>query len=819
MWAGKGYEREQPVTRFVCVHGHFYQPPRENPWLDAIDPQPSAAPFHDWNARVAAECYAPNTAARILDETGRIQQIINNYAHMSFNVGPTLMRWLAQHDPTTYASIVAADKAGQLRFGGHGPAMAQVYGHLIMPLATPRDRRTQVAWGVADFRHHYGRDPEGMWLAEAAVCTDTLEALAEYGIRYTVLAPHQAAAVRSLRGGDWVATSTTPLDTTMPYLVNLPSGRRIALFFYNGSVSQAIAFQGLLNSGEALAAGLLADVPAEGARPQLAHVATDGETYGHHHRHGEMALAYALQHIAQRGLARITVYGEFLALAPPTHEVQIVEQSSWSCAHGIERWRSDCGCHTGGAAGWNQAWRAPLRAALDWVTHQIDTAWERAATRVFHHPWQARDSYIALINDSSDASVARFMATHARTRAYYPALALLELQRQLMQSYTSCAWFFHDVTGIETVQVLRYAARTLQLANQTLGLDLEEGFHEQLEKVVSNTGITAATLYATQVKPATLTLADICAHDALTGIFVESPPAHEIYLHRMQRTARQNWSFARTRVVVGVSEVVAVLTGERAQFVYGVVVMGEQVLAGGVSPEIARYERLRTQVAKAVQTGQHDQVVAVMHAELGRFDYSLRSIFRDEQRTIMNRMLHAVIETVVRQFHAMYAEHASLMKFLQRMAVPLPAELQVAAAMAIQADLQAAFAAPQPDIDTIQQLLNGAQHAGVVLDTPQLGQWATHALQRLVAPWQLAAPSTATIRYVHAFIAVVHPIDVSLWDAQNTYNVVWQRDYDAVARTAAHGDASAQAWVTAFCTLGAILTMAIENRHTTQMMA
>jgi len=809
--AGLGYEREQTVTRFVCVHGHFYQPPRENPWLDAIDSQPSAAPYDDWNVRIAAECYAPNTAARILDEAGRIQHIVNNYAHMSFNVGPTLMRWLAHHEPVTYAGIVAADKAGQMRFAGHGPAMAQVYGHLIMPLATPRDRRTQVAWGVADFRHHYGRDPEGMWLAETAVCTDTLEALAEYGIRFTVLAPHQAAAVRSLSGGDWVTTATTPIDTTMPYLVKLPSGRRIALFFYNGSVSQAIAFQGLLNSGEALAAGLLADVPAEGVRPQLAHVATDGETYGHHHRHGEMALAYALQHIAQRGLARITVYGEFLALCPPTHEVRIVEESSWSCVHGIERWRSDCGCHTGGVAGWNQAWRGPLRTALDWMKHQIDAKWEQSAARFFHHPWQARDAYVEVINDPRDVTIARFMATHARTGEHFPALALLELQRQLMQSYTSCAWFFHDVTGIETIQVLRYAARTVQLATQTLELDLEEGFHEQLERVVSNTGVTAATLYATQVKPLTLTLADICAHDALTGIFVDAASLHEIYLHRIARQARQSWSFARTRVVVGVSEVVAVLTGEQARFVYGVVLTGEQVLAGGVSPEMQRYDQLRTQVAKAVQAMNHDQLVAVMHAELGRFDYSLRSVFREEQRTIMKRMLHSVIDTVVQQFHTMYAAHTPLMKFLQHMAVPLPPELQVAAAMAIQADVQAELAVPKPDIATIQQLLDDADHTGVRLDTHKLAQWATQALHRLVLPMQVAAPSVDMMTYLCAFITLMHRVEVSLWLAQNTYNEVWQRDYGAVNALATSGDVQAQAWVAAFRQLGGILTMAIDN--------
>lgn len=807
---GVVYERELSVTRYVCVHGHFYQPPRENPWLDAIDAQPSAAPYHDWNARVTAECYAPNTAARILDDAGRIQHIINNYAWMSFNVGPTLMRWLAQHEPVTYAGIVAADKEGMTRFGGHGPAMAQVYGHLIMPLATPRDRRTQVAWGVADFRYHYGRDPEGMWLAEAAVCTDSLEAMAEYGIKFTVLAPHQAAAVRPLHGGEWQSTALNAIDTSMPYMVKLPSGRAIAVFFYNGSVSQAIAFQGLLNSGEALAEGLLGNAPADPTIPHLSHVATDGETYGHHHRHGEMALAYALHHIEREGLAQITVYGEYLELYPPTHEAQIVEQSSWSCAHGVERWRSDCGCHTGGAHGWNQAWRGPLRRAFDWAAMQVDAQWEKTAAQVFRHPWQARDAYIDIINDPSDDTVARFMAKHARTKERYPALALLELQRQLMQSYTSCAWFFNDISGIETIQVMRYAARMLQLAAQTMGLDLEEGFHEQLEQVVGNTGETAAELYTQQVKPLMLTLADICAHDALTGVFLDSPPAHEIYLHRIARQARQTWAFAQTRVVVGVSDVASLLTGEKARFVYGVMLIGEQVLAGGVSPEAQRYERFRAQIERAAQSDNRDQLLAVMHAELGRFDYSLRSIFRDEQRTIMTRMLHKVVDTVVQQYHAMYAEHATLMKFLQRMAVPLPPELQAAAALAVQADVRIVLTSNAPNADELRRLVQTAQQSGVVLDKETLGFVATQSLHRLATQMaQTVPPSVAMITRIRTIIDVMQVFDVELWMVQNTYNVVWQRDYDAMCAAAARGDVAAHTWVEEFRHLGNELNMAI----------
>ncbi|MBM4412824.1 MAG: DUF3536 domain-containing protein, partial [Chloroflexi bacterium] len=778
-----------------------------NPWIDAIDPQPSAAPYNDWNARIAAECYAPNTAARILDARGRIQHIVNNYAWMSFNVGPTLMRWLAQHDRATYHGIIAADHEGRQRFGGHGPAIAQVYGHLIMPLATPRDRRTQVAWGVADFVHHYGRQPEGMWLAEAAVCTDSLEALAEYGIKYTILAPHQAGAVRMIGTDEWHEVDGQSVDTTMPYLVQLPSGRQIAIFFYNGGVSQAIAFQGMLQRGESLAQALLTGLD-DGVQPRLAHVATDGETYGHHHRHGEMALAYAIHHIHTNHLARITVYGEYLELHPPTHHVRIVEQSSWSCAHGVERWRSDCGCHSGGEPGWNQAWRGPLRTALDWARESIDRQWEQHVARYFARPWQARDAYIAIINAPSDTNIDQFLRTYGRTKERWPALGLLELQRQLMQSFTSCAWFFNDVAGIETVQVLRYAARMIQLAEQVMGLDLEEGFHEQLERVVSNTGVTAAQLYAEQVKPHVLSLADVCAHDALTAVF-GSKPDDMLYLHQVHREAQQQWKLDDMAIAVGVSQVMSVLTGEQQRFVYGVVFAGAQVLAGGVRPAPERYQRLLHNVSRAVTAHQREEVERVMIAELGQFEYSLRSIFRPEQRGIMRTMLTSVMTRVQQQYHDMYHEHASVMRFLDHMGMTLPRELQVAAAMALQADIRAALTAAVPATATVIEVVQSAQQSGVVLDKTVIAYEVSRALQRVSARLVESPCHIDFITIALDLVQIATPYDVDLWMVQNNYNVVWQRDYHAMVASAERGHPVSATWVTAFRELGVRLNMAI----------
>ncbi|MGA8529449.1 MAG: DUF3536 domain-containing protein, partial [Acidobacteriaceae bacterium] len=490
--------------RAICIHGHFYQPPRENPWLETVESQESAAPWHDWNARITAECYAPNASARIVDQHNQIIRILNNYARMSFNFGPTLLSWLEQNASRVHEAIVRADARSQKRYSGHGSAMAQVYNHLIMPLASTRDRITQVRWGIADFEYRFHRKPEGMWLPETAVDSESLDLLAQHGIQFVLLAPHQCARVRSLDRPDpaaappvkgseagkearkagkatgepaWIETPNASVETTQPYRVRLKEGRSIVVFFYDGPRSRAIAFEGLLNSGEAFAQRLLGGFQPEGRRAQIVHVATDGESYGHHHRYGEMALAWVLHRFEDSNQhpdpeARLTNYGEFLERHPPRWEAQIVEDTSWSCAHGIERWRSDCGCSSG-RPGWNQKWRRPLRDALDELRDAVAPLAHEAAIRLFRDPEAARNDYIRVILNRSKESRDAFLSSHSlyalneeeRSRA----LMLMELERHSMLMYTSCGWFFDDISGIETVQVIAYAARVLQLAKIVFG--------------------------------------------------------------------------------------------------------------------------------------------------------------------------------------------------------------------------------------------------------------------------------------------------------------------------------------------------------------
>jgi len=468
------------MERYICIHGHFYQPPRENPWLEEIEIEDSAYPYHDWNERITAECYAPNTASRLLDAEGRIFAIVNSYSKISYNVGPTLLTWMEKHAPITYHGILESDKLSRERFSGHGSALAQAYNHIIMPLANSQDKISQVIWGIKDFQKRFGRDPEGMWLPETAVDTETLEILSEQGIKFTILSPRQAKSIRK-KGREWETVEDGKIDPTTCYLCPLPSGRVINLFFFDEPISQEVAFGDLLKSGEAFAQRLMGAFSDGREWPQLVNISTDGETYGHHHRFGDMALAFCLHVIESSNSVKLTNYGEFLEKHPPIHEVQLFDNSSWSCVHGVERWRNDCGCHSGLHPGWHQKWRKPLRDALDGVRDQLIPAYKRVTSSYLKDPWTARDDYINIVLDRREEHVEEFLKRHALKELSEEekcrVLKLLELQRQAMLMYTSCGWFFDEISGLKTLHVMKYASKAMQLAEEAFGAIDRTPFH------------------------------------------------------------------------------------------------------------------------------------------------------------------------------------------------------------------------------------------------------------------------------------------------------------------------------------------------------
>ena len=587
-----------PANRYVCVHGHFYQPPRENPWLETVEVQESAAPYHDWNDRITAECYAPNGASRIQNLENEIVRIVNNYARMSFNFGPTLLSWLHSKAARTYHMILEADKASAARYSGHGSAVAQVYNHIIMPLASTRDAVTQIRWGIADFEHRFGRKPEGMWLAETACNRHVLDLMAAEGIKYTVLAPNQCARVRRLSepGAAFTETANASVDPSQPYLVKLDEGRSIAVFFYDGPGSRAIAFEGLLDSGEKFASRLMGAFPASSSgAAQLAHVATDGESYGHHHKHGEMALSFAMHTIEEQGLATLTNYGEFLDRFPPTWEAEVAEDTSWSCAHGVERWRSDCGCN-GGRPGWNQRWRKPLRDALDLLRDATAPLAEKLAEGLLIDLWSARDAYIHVVLAREDAArahlaidaffaqqAARELSAAERTTV----LELMELERHTQLMYTSCGWFFDEISGIETVQIIAYAGRVLQLACELFGregLALEPRFLAILAQAIPNVPelATGADIYARYVTGMRIGLEQVGAHYAISSVFRAYPEDGELFCFDVHRDSHETFTSGRGKVALGRGTIRSRITEEAEEICYAVLHLGDQNLSAAV---------------------------------------------------------------------------------------------------------------------------------------------------------------------------------------------------------------------------------------------
>ncbi len=722
------------MNRFVCVHGHFYQPPRENPWLEAIEQQDSAAPFHDWNARITAECYAPNAHARILDGEGWVVNIVNNYARMSFNMGPTLLSWMADHDPVTYQALLEADRESQARFSGHGAALAQVYNHIILPLACPRDQRTQVRWGRRDFEHRFGRPPEGMWLAETAADLASLQALHDEGITFTILAPGQCRRVRAWTddgAGDWQDTPGT-VDTTRPYWVRLPSGGRIAVFFYDGPVSQSVAFERILDHGDAFAERLLGGVSDDPPRPTLVHIATDGESYGHHHRHGEMGLAYAMHYIERNGLARVTNYGEFLALCPPADEAEIVEPSAWSCAHGVERWKSDCGCCADPGRGWTQAWRRPLREALDWLRDELATVYE--AHCAFADPWAARDAYIDVVLDRGDEALRSFLQGQGRPdlegAALREQLHLLEMQRHAMLMYTSCGWFFDDLSGIETVQIIQYAGRAVQLALPHAP-HVEHGFLSRLREAHSNLPHLGdgAAIYDRAVRPAMVDLAKVVAHYAVLSLFEDFGPHTAVYGFDLDREDAAVHTSGRRTLRIGRVRCRVRSTREEATLAYAVLHLGDHNLSGGVRAfqGDAAYAAMKAEVERGFAAGDLAELMRTLDRHFLEMTYSLKSLFNDEQRTVLGTVLDRALEEATQVSTRMHNHHASLIRYVASTGVPLPATVKSAAAFVLNANVQKTLSAERPDVLRLKTLVDEARALSVALDTDDLRQAAqTH---------------------------------------------------------------------------------------------
>ncbi len=649
---------QKKPTGLVVIHGHFYQPPRENPWIEQIEEEASAHPYHDWNARVDAECYTPNGCARIYDGQRRILDIVNNYEKLSFNFGPTLLAWLEVHAPLTYQRLLAADRQSLARLG-HGNAIAQAYNHVILPLANPRDRETEVIWGLKDFQYRFNREAEAMWLPEAAVDYPTLATLAGHGLKYVILSPYQAHRVRPLTGGAWEMIQAETLDTTQAYRFFLPNAseypveqRYIDVFFYNGGVASDLSFGDLLKDSQTLVTRLEAGFRADLPRPQLLNVATDGENYGHHHMFGELALAHALAVVLPKQGFTLTNYAAFLEVSPPQMEVELDlglknEGSSWSCAHGVGRWKEDCGCSTGGQPTWNQRWRTPLREAFDYLNDRLTQIFEREGAKYLKDPWAARNDFIEVILDRREETIAPFFARHGvkalTHQSWFQPLRLLEMQRHVLLMYTSCGWFFADLSGIETIQVMKYAARALQLGQRLTQENLEEPFLKILEQAESNKSEegNGRDIFLRRVKPAVVDFPKVANQWAISWLKNrERQCPHKIYHFRVKASEHEVRTQGTLDLASGRLQVISGVTWREETLGFFTVHLGSYLYRTQVlqDPSPEDFLTLKRELFQVLAQTPED-LMPFLASRLGERYYTVHDIFQEEKEQIFLDLL------------------------------------------------------------------------------------------------------------------------------------------------------------------------------------
>ncbi len=708
------------MEKYICIHGHFYQPPRENAWLEVIEVQDSAHPYHDWNERITAECYAPNTASRILNEKGVIKNIINNYSRISFNYGPTLLSWLENSDPDTYQAIIEADRESVKYFNGHGSAIAQVYNHIILPLANQRDKESQIIWGIRDFEHRFSRKPEGMWLAETAVDTDSLELLAKHNIKFTILAPRQAKAIRKVGDDAWTTVNTESVDTKRPYICNLPSGKSITLYFYDGSIAQGVAFDGLLNDGRKFADHLLDKFDKRSDETQLVHIATDGETYGHHHKHGEMALAYCLDYIERHKHSNLTNYAEFTAKFPAKYEAQIHESSSWSCVHGVERWRSNCGCNSGGNP-WHQRWRAPLRETLDWLRDELITIFEKQAVGLLRDPWKARDEYINVILDRNDNTIRKFLSEHClKSVEQNHVLRLMEVQRNALLMYTSCGWFFDEISGIETTQIMQYACRAMQLVSQVSDSNLEEEFMTRLESAPSNVAAleNGNQVYQKYVLPSKTNLQRVGMHYAVASIFEEDPESFPVFNYTTQNEVFVRKEAGQQKLVLGVTKVRSNVTRSEKKFAFAVIYMGQHNIIGNISldMESERFASMQVRMTTAFDEGRLGDVIGLMQTYFGPEKYTIWQLFQDEKRKVFNLITQQSMADLEESLRRIYNRDYPLVNALANNSAPIPNAYRTTFDYILNADLLRCFLTEKINIRQVERIMNELEKWDLKID-------------------------------------------------------------------------------------------------------
>lgn len=714
---------------FLAIHGHFYQPPRENPWLEAVELQPSALPCHDWNERVNNECYAPNSVSKVVNHKNEVMSIVNNYEYMSFNFGPTLLSWMEEFAPTAYERIIKADIKSVEDHNGHGNAIAQVYNHMIMPLANELDKQTQVKWGIKDFEYRFGRKPEGMWLAETAVDDDTLRVLVENGIKFTILSPFQAKCVKKIDENNWQDVSWGNIDPARSYRYYIKSapGKFIDLFFYDGAISKSVAFDELLTDGNKFLKRLQDGISYDRNYPQLVNIATDGESYGHHTKFGDMALAFVMAMKVKDSGFTVTNYAEYLDKYRSDWQVQIKDVSSWSCSHGVGRWCEDCGCSTGGHAGWNQKWRRPLRDAMDYLRDSVTPLFKEYGQKYFKDFLSARYNYIDVILDRSITNVKQFQQEYflpdLSEEDKVNAMKLLEMQRQAMLMYTSCGWFFCEISGIETVQIMKYAARVIQLAQDFTDNDFETKYLEILSAAQSNYKEigNGKDIYERFVKPSVITEKQIVSLWAVSSLYEDVEDEEDVYCYTITKKSYKKVQKGDSHFVVGHVEVQSKVTLERHNLIFALL----QYTGGDFHCAIKEYDEeypeMQKELIRTYMVNPLTEIIRALDGYFGKEYFTLKDIFIEERRKILQILMRERLDEFAKTYEDIYNEGKSSVLHLQALGLDIPNEFKIAAQYTLTRQFNELFTGSNGfiDEDIIQSASDinfEAKRIGITLD-------------------------------------------------------------------------------------------------------
>lgn len=785
-------------AKFLTIHGHFYQPPRENPWLEAIELQDSALPFHDWNERICKECYNPNSVSRIVDNKNRILDIVNNYEYMSFNFGPTLLSWMEEYAPLTYERIIKADIESISQHSGHGNAMAQVYNHIIMPLANNKDKETQVKWGIRDFEYRFGRKPEGMWLAETAVDDETLKVLADNGIKFTVLSPYQAAKMKKLTDKDWQDVSWGNIDPARSYKYTIKSdpSKSIDLFFYDGAISRSVAFDQLLVDGNKFIKRLKEGVSEVRNYPQLINIATDGESYGHHTKFGDMALSYVLKIKAEDEGFIITNYAEYLDKYRSDYEVDIKQASSWSCFHGVGRWKEDCGCSTGGHPGWNQKWRTPLRNALDYLRDQLIKLYETEGPKYFNDDvWNIRNKYIDVILNRTYLNIKKFQKENFNAdlteEQRVKGMELLEMQRQTLLMYTSCGWFFSEISGIETVQIMKYAARAMQLAAKFNNEDYETNFLNILAQAQSNIQEygNGKNIYERFVKPSVVTYKQLACLWAISSLYQDFEDEEDVYCYTVKRNSYQLVQKGNSNLVVGNIEILSKVTLQKANLVFALMQYADGDFHCAIKEfsSTEEYQDLKNSLIKTFMLNPLTEIIRALDEKFGTEYFTLKDIFIEERKKILQLLLKDQLEKFADTYKEMYDQGKGSMYHMQNLGLEIPNEFKISAQYTLSQKFNDLLSHSDGFVDNtvIQQIIDinfEAKKINIQLDkTPtnkNFGKRLITNLNRLTKSFEIQQ-ADAIVELLDIIEKLELQIDIA--EAQNIYyNKIYHRIGDII---------------------------------------